>query len=80
MQCSVCDHPVYRDGLCQGCYDDLASGGDEAMRVAEMFQLRLAERDARIAELEAALRIAESNFENLCYDLEHDGFDANNAV
>ena len=54
----------------------LRKAADAGLRISQTGQESL----RRIAELEAKLRIAESNFENLCYDNEHDGFDANNAV
>lgn len=55
MKCDICDMPAVINDLCQGCYDDLAKGGDDALRAAEMFQLRIAELKSESNKLHDAL-------------------------
>lgn len=53
MKCHACESTaIYIDGLCEGCYNDLCSGGDDAATVAEKLVSVIAAKDARIAELE----------------------------
>lgn len=55
MKCDICDMPAVINDLCQGCYDDLAKGGDDALRAAEMFQLRIADIKIESNKLHDAL-------------------------
>lgn len=53
MKCHACESTaIYIDGLCEGCYNDLCSGADDATMVAEKLVSVIAAKDARIAELE----------------------------
>lgn len=60
-------------------YDEDDNGewckADEAIAGMESIAADLAVAQLRIAELEQKLKISESNFENLCYDIHHDGFE-----
>ena len=62
MKCFACELPAAHDGFCEGCYDDLCMGADDALSVAEKLtgiidaqNVELVAYERIVSELNAAL-------------------------